>query len=65
MLRKRDMLVAEGVKFDADGRVARESIYSFEVAADSTNISPKTTKKRNGRGRSHKTDGRQPKRRKN
>ena len=63
MLRKRDMLVAEGVKFDADGRVAKESIHSFE-AADSATISRKA-KKANRTGTSHKMDGPQPKRRKN
>ena len=34
------MLVAEGVKFDVDGRVAKESIHWFESAAvDATTAS--------------------------
>lgn len=43
MLRKRDLLVAEGVKFDADGRVAKQSLHVFVATeADLTTRSAKS-----------------------
>ena len=47
MLRKRDLLVAEGVKFDADGRVAIESIHTFGAAeSDASMLSGKSESRR-------------------
>ena len=46
MLRKRDLLVAEGVKFDIDGRVAKQSLHIFGASeAEVTTLSAKSKSK--------------------
>ena len=60
VLRKRDLLVAEGVKFDADGRVAIESIHVFGAAETGVSTLPaKSESKRAAKTvSSHKIDKR-------
>ena len=64
VLRKRDMLVGEGVQFDPDGRVAKVSMHMFVApAADATSSSAKRSAKR--RDADNAADCRQPNKRQN
>ena len=63
MLRKRDMLVGEGVQFDPDGRVAKVSLHVFGVpAAISATDTGTSSAKSKSRNAGTSADGRQSKR---